>query len=287
MLPSEIWKAGKIGVGGNHGATMLQGDRSVLGVSDQLASGPRDPAQPFENGHVIRPRTDDARGWAFRERGHEGECRIQRRGRVERAGVGHDAKEPGKDEDRQGERFRSGRHADKPIRVPVMIGDCVLDMRIDEDIDIRQQHGESTLAIPGFIVLGLKRSRLVEIDARARTDAAYRHQPERGWLGALSLLERIVQGPGNERAHADAPGGRFPAHLSGESVVKGNGRSHGEENNDHASLHQIRLRKLAATTSSRYGPRMQLDSSTNDRSSRDMMRVTIRTDGIRSIATRT
>ena len=101
-------------------------------------------------------------------------------------------------------------------------------MRMDEDIDIRQQHGESTLAIPGFIVLGLERSRPVETDARARTDAAYRHQPERGWLGALSLLERIVQGPGNERTHADAPGGHFPAHLSGESVVKGNGRSHGD-----------------------------------------------------------
>ena len=101
-----------------------------------------------------------------------------------------------------------------------------------------EQHGESTLAIPGFIVLGIERTRSVEVDARARPDTAHRHQPERRRVGALALLERVVQGLGNERAHADAPGGRFAAHLPGESVIKGNGRSHGEENNNHASMHQ-------------------------------------------------
>ena len=75
-----------------------------------------------------------------------------------------------------------------------MIEGRVLDMRIDQDIDIRKQHGESTLAIPGFVVLRIKRPRSVEINARARTNAAHRHQPERRRLGALSLLERIVQG---------------------------------------------------------------------------------------------
>ena len=110
-------------------------------------------------------------------------------------------------------------------------------MRIDEDIHIRKQHGESAPAMPGFIVVGIERTRSVEIDAGARTDTTYRHQPERRGLGTLSPLERIVQGPGNERAHADAPGGRFPAHLPCESVVKGNGRAHDEENNSHSSLH--------------------------------------------------
>ena len=80
---------------------------------------------------------------------------------------------------------------------------------MDEDVDNRKQHGESTLVVPGFIVivLRIKRARPVEIDARARTDAAHGHQPERGWLGALSLLERIVQGPGNDSLTAQR---RYP-----------------------------------------------------------------------------
>lgn len=220
VLPSELRKAAKVGIGGNHGAAVFQRNRGVLGVRDQFAGGARDPTQPFENRHVVRTRPDDAGGWAFRKRGYEGECRIQRRGWVERAGVGHDAKKPGKDEDRQCERFRSGRHADEPIRIPVMIGYRVLDVRIDEDIDIRKQHGASTPAVPGFIVLGVKRARSVKIDAGARPDTAHRHQLERRRLGATSPFERIVQDPGNERAHADAPGGRFPAHLSGEPIFE-------------------------------------------------------------------
>ena len=171
-----------------------------------LPPAPRDPAQPVENGHVARPRTGNAGGRPFREPGHEGDCRIQRGGRVEHAGVGHDAKEPGNDENRQGERFRSGRLADEPIRLPVMFGVRVLDVRIDGDIDLRKQHGESALAIPRFLVLGIERTRSVEIDTRARTDAAHRHQPVRRRLGGLSLLERIVRSRGTERAHADTLG---------------------------------------------------------------------------------
>ena len=59
MLPSELRKAAKIGVRGDHGATVFQRDRGMPGVRDQLASGPRDPAQPLENDHAGRPTGSD------------------------------------------------------------------------------------------------------------------------------------------------------------------------------------------------------------------------------------
>ena len=63
-----------------------------------------------------------------------------------------------------------------------------------------------------FVLLRIERPRPVEIDSAPGADTTHREQLEGRRLRAT--------------------------HLPGESVIKGNGRSHGEEHNGHASTHQ-------------------------------------------------
>ncbi len=73
MLPSKSWDSAEVGVGRNHGAAVLDCNRRVLGVGDQLPGSSGLTARPFEYVWGIGTGTDDARGRAFRERGNERE----------------------------------------------------------------------------------------------------------------------------------------------------------------------------------------------------------------------
>ena len=65
MLPPKSVESAEVGVGRNHGAAMLDRNRRVLSVGDQLPGGPGLTAQSFEYVHMIGTGADDARGWAF------------------------------------------------------------------------------------------------------------------------------------------------------------------------------------------------------------------------------
>ena len=65
MLPSQPWESAEVGVGGHHGAAMLDRNRCVLSVGDQFPGGPRLAAKPFEYVQVVRPGTHDTRRGTF------------------------------------------------------------------------------------------------------------------------------------------------------------------------------------------------------------------------------
>ena len=67
MLPPEPWESAEVGVGRDHDTAMLDGDRRVLGVRDQLPGGPGLAAQPLEYVQMIGARTHDTRRRAFHE----------------------------------------------------------------------------------------------------------------------------------------------------------------------------------------------------------------------------
>ena len=48
MLPPKSWESAEVGVGRNHGAAVLDCNRRVLGVGDQLPGGSGLTAQSFQ-----------------------------------------------------------------------------------------------------------------------------------------------------------------------------------------------------------------------------------------------
>ncbi len=93
MLPPKTWESAEVGIGRDHGATMLNGDRRVLGVGDQLPRGAGLPAQPLEYGQVLGARTDDTSRRPFHKRGNERERLVEGGRRVEDSGVGRNTDE--------------------------------------------------------------------------------------------------------------------------------------------------------------------------------------------------
>ena len=130
MLPPKSWEPAEVGVGRYHGAAVLQCNRRVLGVGDQLSGGAGLAAQSLEYVQMIGTGTHDARGRALHERGHERERPVESGGRVEDPGVGYHANEAGQNEDGEGERFRPRRQTGDPGRILGVFGDGVLDVRI-------------------------------------------------------------------------------------------------------------------------------------------------------------
>ncbi len=165
MLPSEFGETPEIGVGRDHGAAVFQGDRCVLGVRDQLSGGARRTAQSFEDRHVIGARTNDSSVRTLRERRHEGECRVEGDGRIERPCVGHDANETGKNENGEREGLRPRGHASDPPSICGVLRGRTVDVCVDQYVDIGKNHGESAASEAGSILIGLQRSGPVKIDA--------------------------------------------------------------------------------------------------------------------------
>ena len=78
---------------------MLDRNRRVLSVGNQLPCHTRLTAQPFEYAQVVRSGTYNTRRGAFQERGHECEGLVESGWRVEDSRVGYDADETGQNED--------------------------------------------------------------------------------------------------------------------------------------------------------------------------------------------
>ena len=228
MLPSKSWESTEVGVSGHHGAAMLDCNRRVLGVGDQLPGGSGLAAQSFEYVKMIGTGTDDARGQAFHERGHECKRLVESGRRVEDSGVGYHTNEAGQNEDGEGERFRSCRQASDPGRIFGVVGDGALDVRIYQDIDVGKQHLESPTPMPepGLVILCIESPRPVEIDSRAGMDATHGHQPEWRRLRRLATLQSIIQRLGDKGADADAAGFGCATHLLCKLVLKRDCSSH-------------------------------------------------------------
>jgi hypothetical protein len=207
---------------------MLDCNRRVLGVGDQLPGGSGLAAQSFEYVKMIGTGTDDARGRAFRERGHECERLVESGWWVEDSGVGYHADEAGQNEDREGERLRSCRQTGDPGRILGVIGNGVFDVRVYQDVYVGKQHLESPAPMPepGLVILRIEPPGPVEVDSGAGMNATYRHQPEWRRLRRLATLQSIIQRFGDKGADADATGFGCAAHLFGKLVVKGNCCSH-------------------------------------------------------------
>ena len=95
MPPSKSRESAEIGVGRDHRAAMLHGNRRVLGVSNQLSGGAGCAAKSFEYVQVIGARAYDPRGRTFHERRHKCKRLIKRRWWVEDSAIGYDADEAG------------------------------------------------------------------------------------------------------------------------------------------------------------------------------------------------
>lgn len=190
MLPSKSWEPAEIGVGRNHGAAVLDCNRRVLGVSDQLPGSTGLTTQPFEDFQVIGTWADDAGGRAFHERGDECEGPVESGWRGEDSRVGYNSDEAGQNEDGKGEGFRSYCKTSDPRCILGVFGNGVLDVGIYQDIYVGKQHPESPTAVPepGFVILCVERPRSVEIDSRAGVNAPHGHQTERRRFRRLATL---------------------------------------------------------------------------------------------------
>ena len=67
MLPSKSWESAEVGVGGHHGATVLDRNRCVLSVGDQLPRCPGLAAQFLEYVQMVGAGTHDAGGGPLHE----------------------------------------------------------------------------------------------------------------------------------------------------------------------------------------------------------------------------
>ena len=79
---------------------------------------------------MVRAGTDDARGWASDQGGHEGEGVVQCGRWIEDSRVGYDADESGQDKDGEGEGFRPRCQTSDPVRITMVVVGGVLHVGI-------------------------------------------------------------------------------------------------------------------------------------------------------------
>ena len=120
-----------------------------------------------------------------------------------------------------------------------MIGSGIHKVSVDQDVDIGQQHLQSGMpgSEPKLVFNDVKRARPVEVNTATRSAATNCDKPKRRLARRLAALERIVQRPGDEGAHAQALFSSFAAYLRGKLVIKRNCRSHYAQHNIDASVH--------------------------------------------------
>lgn len=77
MLPSQSRKSVEVGVGGHHGASMLDRNRRMLGIGDQFSGGSGLAAQSLEDVQMVGAGPHDARRGPLHERGHKREGLVE------------------------------------------------------------------------------------------------------------------------------------------------------------------------------------------------------------------
>ena len=124
-----------------------------------------------------------------------------------------------------------------------MIGSGIHNVRVDQDIDIGKQHLQSGIPPPELklVFIDVKSARSVQVYTAARSAPANRDKPKWRLARRLAALERIVQRPGDEGAHAQALFGSFAADLPGKLVINRNSRSHYAQHNISTSVHKTTL----------------------------------------------
>ena len=130
-----------------------------------------------------------------------------------------------------------------------MIGSGIHNVRVDQDIDIGKQHLQSGIPPPELklVFIDVKRARSVQVYTAARSAPANRDKPKWRLAQRLAALERIVQRPGDEGAHAQALFGSFAADLPSKLVINRNSRSHCAQHNMNTPVHNIKpLRRWKA-----------------------------------------
>ena len=144
-----------------------------------------------------------------------------------------------------------------------MIGSGIHKVRVDQDIDIGKQHLQSGIPPPELklVFIDVESARSVEVYTAARSAPANRDKPKWRLARRLAALERIVQRPGDEGAHAQALFGSFAADLPGKAVIERNSGSHYAEHNMNTSVHNIKpLRRWKAMGTDWYKRPLMTDS---------------------------
>ena len=124
-----------------------------------------------------------------------------------------------------------------------MIVSGILKVSVDQDVDIGKQHLQSGVPGPELkpVIIDIKSARSVQVYTAARSAPANRDKPKWRLARRLAALERIVQRPGDEGAHAQALFGSFAADLPGKLVINRNSRSHYAQHNISTSVHKTTL----------------------------------------------
>ena len=103
-----------------------------------------------------------------------------------------------------------------------MIVSGILKVSVDQDVDIGKQHLQS--GVPGpelkLVIIDIKRARSVQVYTAARSAPANRDKPKWRLARRLAALERIVQRPGDERAHAQAIFSGCATYPPGKLVIE-------------------------------------------------------------------
>jgi len=139
MAPGESRETRVVAIRGHPFASRFQGEGGEVGVRDHAAPDAALAAVAGEDLPVSRAGCEHDGVRVVSNLGREGERVLERRGLAEDPGMGDDADEGAQDElsDAIG---RIGReHVLKPVAVAWVV-DGVFTMRVDEDVNVRQQH---------------------------------------------------------------------------------------------------------------------------------------------------
>ena len=230
MLPPESWEPAEVRVGRYHGAAMLQRNRRVLGVGDQLSGGRR----PRGTVSRICPdgRDRDPRLRAVGRSTSE-ETNANDRSRVDGGSkiLGLVTTRTKPDRTRTERANGSGPVARRVIQVAYSAcsgmesSTCAYIRTFTSGSSISNQR----LPCPktGLVILCVERPRPVQVYSGTGMHTPDGHQLEGRRLRWLATLQSVIQRLGNEGADADAAGFGCPTHLFRKLVVKGDCGSHG------------------------------------------------------------
>jgi hypothetical protein len=136
MSPPEPGKPGEIAIRGDELAPVLDGERSVIRVYDQLASSPRSHAQLGEDFPATGTVRERMRPGSLAEAFDEREGIAKSRRSIPDLRIGHDSDECAAAQLGQAKRLHAGRQVSKPGDVTFVFG-RLRPMGVNEYVDVR------------------------------------------------------------------------------------------------------------------------------------------------------